>query len=195
MKMTIKITPNNKGSLPGKLGDAELHFEEGVFAGLKLIGFGIFLLSAWVYLATDRSFGGEVIAYVSVYVPTTSNPTSGYFVMLPRSQVRELDMSVEEALKYVVSMGVVMPRGMPVPPPPRPPSPASVPTAGITARDYAKFMAAFMQASMIQALQKQGAIKEPPKDVNPENVKFAQDHQAEFEAFMKRLEELDTKEP
>ena len=68
-------------------------------------------------------------------------------------------------------------------------------TAGITARDYAKFMAAFIQASMIQALQKQGAIKEPPKDVNPENVKFAQDHQAEFEAFMKRLEELDTKEP
>ena len=41
MKMTIKITPNDKGNPPGKLGDAELHFEEGVFAGLKLIGFSI----------------------------------------------------------------------------------------------------------------------------------------------------------
>ena len=57
--------------------------------------------------------------HVSVYVPTTPNPTSGYFVMVPRSCVREIDMSVEEALKYVVSMGVVIPRGGAVPPPPR----------------------------------------------------------------------------
>src|SRR5512134_3845611 len=49
--------------------------------------------------------------YVSVYVPTTPNPTSGYFIMVPRSRVRELDMTVDEALKYVVSMGVVVPRG------------------------------------------------------------------------------------
>jgi uncharacterized membrane protein len=73
--------------------------------------------------------------YVSVYVPTTPNPTSGYFVMLPRSQVRDLDMSVEEALKYVVSMGVVMPRGVPVPPPSRPPAPTPAPAAGVTARN------------------------------------------------------------
>jgi uncharacterized membrane protein len=56
--------------------------------------------------------------YVSVYVPTTPNPTSGYFVMVPRSHTRELDMSVDEALKYVVSMGVVVPRGGAVLPPP-----------------------------------------------------------------------------
>lgn len=48
--------------------------------------------------------------HVSVYVPTTPNPTGGYFVMLPRSQVRELDMTVDEALKYIISMGVVAPR-------------------------------------------------------------------------------------
>ena len=55
-------------------------------------------------------------------MPTTPNPTSGYFVMVPRSRVRELDMSVEEALKYVVSMGVVVPRTGPLPAPaaPRP---------------------------------------------------------------------------
>ena len=49
--------------------------------------------------------------HVSVYVPTTPNPTSGYFVMVPKSKVRELDMTVDEALKYVISMGVVAPRG------------------------------------------------------------------------------------
>jgi uncharacterized membrane protein len=54
--------------------------------------------------------------HVSVYVPTTPNPTSGYFIIVPRSRVRDLDMSVEEALKYIVSMGVVMPRGSTVAP-------------------------------------------------------------------------------
>jgi hypothetical protein len=39
--MTIKITLNDKGNPPGKLADAELHFAEGPFEGLKLIGFGI----------------------------------------------------------------------------------------------------------------------------------------------------------
>jgi uncharacterized membrane protein len=47
--------------------------------------------------------------YVSVYVPTTPNPTSGFFLMMPRADVIELDMSVDEALKYIVSMGVVAP--------------------------------------------------------------------------------------
>jgi len=47
--------------------------------------------------------------YVSIYVPTTPNPTGGYFVMVPRSAVVELDMTVDEALKYIISMGVVNP--------------------------------------------------------------------------------------
>ena len=47
--------------------------------------------------------------YVSVYIPTTPNPTSGFFVMLPSADVIPLDMSVDDALKYVVSMGVVSP--------------------------------------------------------------------------------------
>ena len=58
--------------------------------------------------------GGEVTnyllgEYLSVYVPTTPNPTGGYFVMLRRSECIELRMSVDAALKYVVSMGVVVP--------------------------------------------------------------------------------------
>jgi uncharacterized membrane protein len=47
--------------------------------------------------------------YVSVYVPTTPNPTGGYFLMMPRADVVTLDMTVDEALKYIISMGVVAP--------------------------------------------------------------------------------------
>jgi uncharacterized membrane protein len=56
--------------------------------------------------------------HVSVYVPTTPNPTSGYFVMLPRARVHELDITVDEALKYIISMGVVAPHAHTVPEPP-----------------------------------------------------------------------------
>lgn len=57
---------------------------------------------------------GEVAAYlrdeyVSVYVPTTPNPTGGYFVMVRKSECIELEMSIDVALKYIVSMGVVAP--------------------------------------------------------------------------------------
>ncbi len=47
--------------------------------------------------------------HISVYVPTTPNPTSGFFLMMPRADVQVLDMSVDTALKYIISMGVVVP--------------------------------------------------------------------------------------
>lgn len=58
--------------------------------------------------------GGEVSdhlrdEFVSVYVPTTPNPTSGFFLLMKKSEVVELDMSVDAALKYIISMGVVAP--------------------------------------------------------------------------------------
>ena len=53
-----------------------------------------------------RHLPGDLI---SVYVPTTPNPTGGYFLLLPRSEVIELEMSVDEALTYVISMGAVSP--------------------------------------------------------------------------------------
>ena len=52
--------------------------------------------------------------YISVYVPTTPNPTGGYYIMVKKSDVRELDMSVDQALKYVISLGMVMPDDLPV---------------------------------------------------------------------------------
>lgn len=70
----------------------------------------------WTVAFITGAPGGEVAAYlrddfVSVYVPTTPNPTSGFFVMLRRSECVELDMSVDAALRYIVSMGVVVPNG------------------------------------------------------------------------------------
>jgi uncharacterized membrane protein len=58
--------------------------------------------------------GGDVRKHlpddcVSVYVPTTPNPTGGYFVIVRREQVIELDMTVDQALKYIISMGVAPP--------------------------------------------------------------------------------------
>jgi len=56
---------------------------------------------------------GEAGEFVSLYVPTTPNPTSGFFLMAPRADVRPLGMSVDEALKYIISMGVVAPPSTP----------------------------------------------------------------------------------
>ena len=73
---------------------------------------------AWTIAFLTGTPGGDVLNhlhgdYVSVYVPTTPNPTSGFFLMLPKSEAIELDMSVDAALKYVVSMGVVAPGSLP----------------------------------------------------------------------------------
>ena len=68
----------------------------------------------WTIAFLTGVAGGEVARHVppdciAVYVPTTPNPTGGYFVIVPRKDVIELDMTVDQALKYVISMGVVPP--------------------------------------------------------------------------------------
>lgn len=72
----------------------------------------------WTIAFQTGQPGGDVVNHlpgdcISVYVPTTPNPTSGFFLMLPRKDVIELDMSVDEALKYIISMGVVAPPARP----------------------------------------------------------------------------------
>lgn len=69
---------------------------------------------SWTIAFLTGQPGGDVANhltgdYVSVYIPTTPNPTSGFFLMMPRSDVIELDISVDAALKYIISMGVVPP--------------------------------------------------------------------------------------
>ena len=70
--------------------------------------------NSWTIAFLTGQPGGDVVNhldgdYVSVYVPTTPNPTSGFFLMMPAKDVIELDMTVDEALKYIISMGVVAP--------------------------------------------------------------------------------------
>jgi uncharacterized membrane protein len=74
---------------------------------------------AWTIAFVTGRPGGEVAGlladeHLSLYVPTTPNPTSGFLLMVPRGAVRPLAMSVDEALKYIISMGVVAP-GAPAP--------------------------------------------------------------------------------
>jgi len=69
---------------------------------------------SWTIAFQTGRPGGDIVNhlhgdYVSVYVPTTPNPTSGFFLIMPRADVVELDMTVDEALKYIISMGVVAP--------------------------------------------------------------------------------------
>jgi uncharacterized membrane protein len=69
---------------------------------------------AWTIAFVTGKPGGEAAQhlhgdFVSLYVPTTPNPTSGFFLMVPRADVIALKMSVDEALKYIISMGVVAP--------------------------------------------------------------------------------------
>ena len=71
---------------------------------------------SWTIAFLTGTPGGEVARHleqpmVSVYVPTTPNPTSGFFLMMPKADVIALEMSVDDALKYIISMGVVVPGG------------------------------------------------------------------------------------
>lgn len=68
----------------------------------------------WTIAFLTGTPGRELLNHVegdciSVYVPTTPNPTGGYFVIVRREDVIELDMTVDQALKYIISMGVVPP--------------------------------------------------------------------------------------
>ena len=77
------------------------------------------LQGSWTIGFLTGKPGGEIADHlsgemVSLYVPTTPNPTSGFFLMVPKADVIELDMSVEDALKYLISMGVVAPAALPV---------------------------------------------------------------------------------
>ena len=72
---------------------------------------------SWTIAFITGTPGGDVLNHlqgdcISVYVPTTPNPTSGFFLMMPKADVIELDMSVDEALKYIISMGTVAPKSL-----------------------------------------------------------------------------------
>jgi len=75
---------------------------------------------SWTIAFITGTPGGDVANhldgdYVSVYVPTTPNPTGGYFLMMPRADIKPLEMTIDAALKYIISMGVVSPPAKPKP--------------------------------------------------------------------------------
>ena len=129
------VASNFLGRKLVKLGDAIVHripVVRSIYSSVKQVSDTLFSESGnafrkavliqwprdgvWTVAFVTGSPGGDVLTYLkddflSVYVPTTPNPTGGYFVMLRRSDCIELDMSVDEALKYIVSMGVVAPAG------------------------------------------------------------------------------------
>jgi uncharacterized membrane protein len=75
-------------------------------AGLWTIGF----VTGTPAASVQEHLKGD---FVNIYIPTTPNPTSGFFLMVARTEIVELDMSVDVALKHIVSMGVVAPEVMP----------------------------------------------------------------------------------
>jgi uncharacterized membrane protein len=69
---------------------------------------------AWTIAFVTGTPSGEVACHLdgehlSIYVPTTPNPTSGFFLIVPKADVKPLQMTVDEALKYIISMGTVAP--------------------------------------------------------------------------------------
>lgn len=82
-------------------------------AGMWTIGFQTGTPGGEVlqHLQTQPGAAGEHDSFLSVFVPTTPNPTGGYFVMVRQRDCVELQMSVDEALTYIVSMGVIVPGG------------------------------------------------------------------------------------
>lgn len=73
-------------------------------AGLWTLGF---VTTEVVHMIEDR--GEKMVATVPVFLPTTPNPTSGWMILVPTSDLRELDLSIEDAIKLVVSGGIVAP--------------------------------------------------------------------------------------
>jgi uncharacterized membrane protein len=128
------VTSNFVGRKLVKVGDAIVHripVVRSIYSSVKQVSDTLFSESGnafrtavliewprpgvWTIAFVTGTPGGDVAnhlsgEWVSVYVPTTPNPTGGYFVMLRKSDCIELKMSVDEALKYVVSMGVVAPK-------------------------------------------------------------------------------------
>jgi uncharacterized membrane protein len=70
---------------------------------------GLWTIAFQTGLTNQDLDGDKQTEMVSVFVPTTPNPTAGFLLILPKSEVRELSMSIEEALKFVISLGVMMP--------------------------------------------------------------------------------------
>jgi uncharacterized membrane protein len=103
---------NNIYSTIKTLSDTIFTTENNNFKKVVLIEYPKEGLWTYAFQTADyRSEAEKIIGedVISIYVPTTPNPTSGFFLMLPKSKIKEVNMSVDEALKTIISMGIVPP--------------------------------------------------------------------------------------
>ena len=90
------------------LTDANQSFKKVLLIEYPRKGLYSLCFQTSIYLGEVQARTGEEV--ICVFVPTTPNPTSGLILMVPKAEVIELDMEVEDALKMVVSLGVVVPQ-------------------------------------------------------------------------------------
>ncbi|MDA0330693.1 MAG: DUF502 domain-containing protein [Bacteroidetes bacterium] len=95
-----------------KVSDTVLNTSSESFKKVFLVqypskGIWVIAFQSGAYRGEAESIIGEKI--INLFIPTTPNPTSGFFVLIPRKDAYELDMSVEDAFKLVISAGVVSP--------------------------------------------------------------------------------------
>ncbi len=95
-----------------KVSDTVLNTSSQSFKKAFLIqyptkGIWVIAFQSGDYRGEAESIIGEEI--VNLFVPTTPNPTSGFFILIPKKDAFELDISVEDAFKLVISAGVVTP--------------------------------------------------------------------------------------
>ena len=98
-----------------KVSDTVLNTSSQSFKKAYLIqypnkGIWVIAFQSGDYRGQAESVIGEEI--INLFVPTTPNPTSGFFVLIPKKDALELDISVEEAFKLVISAGVVTPNSV-----------------------------------------------------------------------------------
>ena len=98
-----------------KVSDTVLNSSTESFKKAYLIqypnkGIWVIAFQSGDYRGQAESVIGEEI--INLFVPTTPNPTSGFFVLIPKKDALELDISVEEAFKLVISAGVVTPNSV-----------------------------------------------------------------------------------
>jgi len=98
-----------------KVSDTVLNTSSESFKKAYLIqypnkGIWVIAFQSGDYQGEAKSIIGEEL--INLFVPTTPNPTSGFFVLIPKKDAFELDISVEDAFKLVISAGVVTPNSV-----------------------------------------------------------------------------------
>jgi uncharacterized membrane protein len=96
------------------LGDSGTSFKKVLLIEYPRVGLYSIAFQTSENPAEVQALTGETV--ITAFLPTTPNPTSGFMLFVPRSAVVELEMSVEDALKMVVSLGVVVPKWHPIHP-------------------------------------------------------------------------------